>query len=408
MPVMYRRPARARRALLLPVLAACVALAAVPAVAGPRDRLDRLDEARRRVNAQLERVHASSGKLGAKIAALDRERAVVETRIHTLNRKLRGLDAAISAVRKRLMTKQLSLDLLGERLTAIESRLAEREDLFHERAVSAYMAGPAAGIETLLSSQDLSELLDRAAYYESALSADSALLGEIDSLEDQVTTKHEQLEASKDRIAADESALQEQRTRLALIRDRRADALAARQAAIATKKALFANLRSRADRLAGIERQLARESDSIEALLARRAAGSAPVAADVGRLAWPASGPVTSGFGYRVHPIFGDRRMHTGIDIGAPYGAPVWAADAGTVVYAGTLSGYGNAVVVDHGGGLATTYNHLSAFEVTSGQRVARGEHIGAVGCSGYCTGPHLHFEVRVNGTPVDPMPYLR
>ena len=109
-----------------------------------------------------------------------------------------------------------------------------------------------------------------------------------------------------------------------------------------------------------------------------------------------------------MHPIFGDRRLHTGIDIGAPYGAPVWAADNGTVTYAGVMSGYGNVIVVDHGGGLATTYNHLSAFAVGTGQAVGRGQQVGNVGCSGYCTGPHLHFEVRINGTPVDPMPYLQ
>nr|MBA3431050.1 M23 family metallopeptidase [Actinomycetota bacterium] len=97
-----------------------------------------------------------------------------------------------------------------------------------------------------------------------------------------------------------------------------------------------------------------------------------------------------------------------GVDIGAPYGAPVIAADTGVVAFAGEMSGYGNAIVVEHGGGLATTYNHLSSFSVGGGQGVSRGEVIGAVGCTGYCTGPHLHFEVRVGGSPVDPMPYLQ
>jgi murein DD-endopeptidase MepM/ murein hydrolase activator NlpD len=116
---------------------------------------------------------------------------------------------------------------------------------------------------------------------------------------------------------------------------------------------------------------------------------------------------VVSPFGWRIHPIFHDRRLHTGIDIGAPYGATVVSGDSGTVVFAGVMSGYGNVVLIDHGDGFATMYAHLSAYSVGYGSVVGRGVPIANVGCTGFCTGPHLHFEVRINGTPVDPMPYL-
>jgi murein DD-endopeptidase MepM/ murein hydrolase activator NlpD len=109
----------------------------------------------------------------------------------------------------------------------------------------------------------------------------------------------------------------------------------------------------------------------------------------------------------RMHPIFHTMRMHTGIDIGAGYGAPVHAAAGGTVAIAGPISGYGNAIVVDHGNGLATLYGHLSRFAVRRGAHVDVGQIVGAVGNTGNSTGPHLHFEVRINGTPVDPLPYL-
>lgn len=122
---------------------------------------------------------------------------------------------------------------------------------------------------------------------------------------------------------------------------------------------------------------------------------------------FPADGPISSPFGERLHPIFHDVRMHTGIDIGAGYGSPVRAAAAGAVVVAGYVSGYGTAIVIDHGGGLATLYGHLSRLGVRVGSRVAAGQTIGAVGNTGNSTGPHLHFEVRVHGTPVDPMRYL-
>ncbi len=122
---------------------------------------------------------------------------------------------------------------------------------------------------------------------------------------------------------------------------------------------------------------------------------------------WPLSAPITSGYGYRVHPIHGTRRLHKGIDLAAGSGSAIAAAKGGTVISAGWLGGYGNAVVISHGNGLTTLYGHQSKIAVTVGQSVGRGEVIGYVGSTGQSTGPHLHFEIRSNGAPVDPRPYL-
>jgi murein DD-endopeptidase MepM/ murein hydrolase activator NlpD len=126
-----------------------------------------------------------------------------------------------------------------------------------------------------------------------------------------------------------------------------------------------------------------------------------------GILGWPVNGRVSSPFGYRVHPILGIRRLHTGIDIDARTGDPIRAAEDGRVILAQTYGGYGRAIVIDHGGGMATLYAHQSSLAVNEGDRVERGELIGYAGCTGFCTGPHLHFEVRINGSFVDPMDYL-
>jgi murein DD-endopeptidase MepM/ murein hydrolase activator NlpD len=149
---------------------------------------------------------------------------------------------------------------------------------------------------------------------------------------------------------------------------------------------------------------LEHESDQIAAELAARqsSGGESP-----GVIGWPVNAQVGSPFGYRVHPIFGTRKLHTGVDLSAGAGAPITAAESGTVILAQTYGGYGRAVVVDHGGGLSTLYAHLSSLLVSEGGSVERGEIIGYVGCTGYCTGPHLHFETRERGTPVDPMKYL-
>lgn len=297
---------------------------------------------------------------------------------------------------------------MSQRLDRIGARLLEGQRLLANRAVQAYESGPTGALDTLLSSTDMSDLFDRVAYYQSALNADARLVSEVQALRDEVSSRRRRVELEKRQIASDRAALLRRRTAVAQARSSKAQALARREAAIATKKALFQDVRARKNQLQRMRARLVSESQRIEDVLAARAGTAAGATLQgTGQLAWPVAGPVTSGYGYRIHPIFGERRFHTGIDIGAPYGAAVWAADDGTVVFVGAISGYGNVVIIDHGGGLATTYNHLSASYVSLGERVVRGQRIAAVGCTGYCTGPHLHFEVRVDGHPVDPMPYL-
>ena len=124
----------------------------------------------------------------------------------------------------------------------------------------------------------------------------------------------------------------------------------------------------------------------------------------VGRFMKPVNAPMTSGFGVRMHPILKYKRMHTGIDLGASYGTTIMASAAGTVMSAQTMRGYGNCVIIDHGGGISTLYGHCSAILVSAGQKVTQGQAVGKVGSTGLSTGPHLHFEIRVNGVPINPL----
>ncbi|MEK7433921.1 MAG: peptidoglycan DD-metalloendopeptidase family protein [Cyanobacteriota bacterium] len=137
--------------------------------------------------------------------------------------------------------------------------------------------------------------------------------------------------------------------------------------------------------------------------------GSYSVPYSGGRMGWPCGATtITSNFGYRIHPIFGTRKLHAGLDIGASEGTPIYAAANGVVVESGWTGGYGKAVIINHGSGIATLYAHSSVLYVAPGQRVKRGQLIAAVGSTGFSTGGHLHFEVRVNGSPTDPLTYLR
>jgi murein DD-endopeptidase MepM/ murein hydrolase activator NlpD len=155
--------------------------------------------------------------------------------------------------------------------------------------------------------------------------------------------------------------------------------------------------------VAGLQRASSALAAQIRAAQASSVSYSAPgdTTPSAAGFIWPVNGPVTSGFGMRWG------RMHEGIDIAAGSGTPIRAAAAGRVVYAGWMSGYGNLVAIDHGGGVSTAYAHQSSIAVGNGQVVSQGQTIGYVGCTGHCFGPHLHFEVRINGTPVDPLGYL-
>lgn len=157
-----------------------------------------------------------------------------------------------------------------------------------------------------------------------------------------------------------------------------------------------------------LERESQRIADMLRRRYAKQSTASFNVQLGTGRFINPVSGyPMTSRFGYRVHPIFGTRKMHTGVDFGAPAGTQIRAADTGVVISAGWLGGYGKAVIVDHGKGIVTLYAHTSAFYVQPGQSVRKGQVIAAVGSTGYSTGPHLHLEVRRNGNPVDPLAWF-
>ncbi len=223
------------------------------------------------------------------------------------------------------------------------------------------------------------------------------------------------LAAARDRAQAARDQVAAQRAELDSVRAQLAPLQQQAQAEQATQQQLLAQVQVQK---AAFERRVAdleAESRRVAELLASRnrsggGGGGAPPPPPSGTTQLSNPLPrmvITSGFGWRVHPIYGSRRMHTGIDLDSDGGDPIYAAGGGVVVWASTRGGYGNCVIIDHGGGVATLYAHMSRIGVSSGQSVSQGDGVGAVGSTGASTGPHLHFEVRINGNPVDPVPYL-
>lgn len=403
------------RGATIAVLLVCFVALAVPAFAQSlEDQLEAKERRKEKAQQKAEKYDAIADKLAGKVAVIDDAAERIQNEVNGLTANMDKLNDNIARVERDLTATQQRLNAVTHELQRILGKLDKRTDLFTTRAVAAYMAGPTSHLEGLLSATTFNEVVDRTSYYESALDADSKLVSNIEVLRDKTEIVRDQVEAEEEKFAAQKMSLEQDKAELAQVLQERSSALQAQQAVLAEKEALLANAESKKSRYEQIIAQLEADEDRIQSILAARAAAASAGGSSValptggGQLLWPTNGPLTSPYGYRTHPIFGDSRLHTGIDIGAPYGAPVIAADAGVVAYVGAMSGYGNVIVLDHGGGLATTYNHLSAFGVSSGQSVGRGAPIGNVGCTGYCTGPHLHFEVRINGSPVDPMPYLQ
>ena len=237
----------------------------------------------------------------------------------------------------------------------------------------------------------------------SLIDSNNDLVGALEEARDVVEREREAL-AEKER-AANKTAmeLQEKEDELLALRasqrKQKEQALAARK----DKSRAMAAARNDAALHRRQEEQLLAESRRLSGFIGGWGGGGG----GTGSMIRPVDGPVTSPFGYRIHPILGYRRMHTGVDFGVPYGAPIRAADSGTVISATWMGGYGNVTIINHGGGLSTLYAHQSRFAAGSGASVGRGQVIGYVGSTGLSTGPHLHFEVRRNGIPVNPLSYI-
>lgn len=218
------------------------------------------------------------------------------------------------------------------------------------------------------------------------------------------------LQRDRHRLAQQERHIKTQQRYIAALRQQlqKQQDIYARE--VASQRQLVQRLRSDRRALESVEAQLVRDSLVIQQLLSQRLGylpqGPPPLLRN-GRLAYPIRAPITSPFGWRIHPILGTRRFHTGTDFGADFGAPIYAAHSGTVILAGWLGGYGQTVIIDHGSGLTTLYAHAQRLLVREGQTVHQGQPIAEVGSTGLSTGPHLHFEVRVNGEPTDPLAYL-
>jgi murein DD-endopeptidase MepM/ murein hydrolase activator NlpD len=393
---------RTRRSLLC--LAAALVLAAaagwtVGVLAAPPARALTLSQ----LEALIQQARTRKQGLNSTIARLDARLDVISDRLNSLNERIAVVAASLTEQQAEYDRLHAELVAKQRQLMLAEQKLRWQQLVFTERVVQTYKAGEVDYLAVLLKSSSYEDMLTRVSFLRSLVQSDNSLVGQLTSARDAVALARQQ-------IASDTQAARELRDE---VKRRNDELVALRAEQVATAASTSAIRREKARALAAVEHdiraweaqeaELATESQGLAGLIQAQQGGGALS----GSLAWPVRGPVTSPFGWRIHPIFHVRKFHTGIDIGVGYGTPIHAAAAGRVIYASWMSGYGNTIIIDHGGGISTLYAHQSSLAVGLGAGVSGGQVIGYVGSTGYSTGPHLHFEVRVNGNPVNPLGYL-
>ena len=292
--------------------------------------------------------------------------------------------AALDETEGRMKENKDRLDILGK-------DYEKKSDKLGRRVRDIYMHGQISYLDVLFGAKDFGDLMTRMDLLKRVIHEDYDLVRTVLDEKQEIETRQSALEADRKTQAE-----QEQKTRAA--RQIMEQKVAKQQALIDKMKSDKAVFDQQYDELMAASKQIANMIRGSHYNV--QPSGS-------GAMIWPISGPITSEFGWRTHPITGDQRFHSGLDIGGDYGIPVHAAQAGTVTYAGWISGYGNTVIIDHGGGVTTLYGHNQSLAVGEGQSVAQGEGISYCGSTGNSTGPHCHFEVRQNGEPVSPYGYL-
>ena len=342
-----------------------------------------------KLNATQEKLSHVREHAGVLTTRISHESAQID-RLTTEVAELRNKEAAVAA---ELVQKQAELDQAQARLEYLKKRLRQAIAILEQRLVAIYESNEPDLITVLLQTDGFDELLARSAYEQTLQNQDNDIVSRVRELRNEMQATVNQVRAARDAIAQRKQELEATRAKL---QTRTAELATARREQHSTLE----QLREHEDHLEG---DLSAISQKIAEQLAQSAGvlPAGPIRPGSGGMIWPVNGSVVSGFGMRWG------RMHEGIDIAVPTGTQIRAAASGTVEIAGSVGGYGNYTCIDHGGGLSTCYAHQQQILVSVGQEVGQAQIIGISDCTGHCLGPHVHFEVRVNGQAVDPLGYL-
>jgi len=399
-------------------VACAAAFAATPALAG-----DNYGQQKAALDAQLSAVQAKIARTRAREAQLDTQIGALDTQIHALESRVGDIAARMSSLQADLALRHRRLDVLDALYRVQTTRVRDLEHAYRialarldDMLLTMYESPQPGTLDLALQARSIQDILDEVHYLQLVTHEQETVARQVATAKQHVA--HARLKTARVRrqVADQTNLIRARLEQVAVIHDELLTSTHRLSHARAGKS--LALVLARAQEQSAVEESDAIEaaSSQIEAKIRAAEQAAAPPAPSTSTstdasgpaaspsaagLIWPVTGPITSPFG----PRWGG--FHPGIDIGVPTGTPIHAAAAGTVIWCGWETGYGNLVVIDHHDGIATAYAHQSRIAVSCNQDVAQGQVIGYVGCTGFCTGPHLHFEVRVNGVPVDPIGYL-
>lgn len=316
--------------------------------------------------------------------------------VNSLEQQINSKQSDIDELEASISEAQAKLETLEEELAAAEEKVNTQNENLNARLRNMYKNGSVGFIDVLMDSGSFSEFLNNLSLVEKVYTSDQDVLEELQKAYDEIDAKKKEIETLQAELSESKATMEEQKS-----------SLEADKASVEKKKSEIA-----ADS-AETQRELDKLEADAQALTSSiRNSGSSSSSSKYngGIMAWPVPSchTISSGYGGRIHPTTGKYKFHGGLDIPGSYGSAIVAANSGKVIWAGNRGdSYGNYVIIDHGGGVATLYGHSSKVLVSSGQSVSRGQRIANVGSTGRSTGPHCHFEVRINGSRVNPNPYV-